>query len=45
MNGRVQQEIAGDIQYDTFGGADHPRPIPEINVIITGDRWPAPKVN
>ena len=32
----VKKEIAGDIQYDTFGGVDHYRPVPEVEVTIAG---------
>jgi hypothetical protein len=40
----VKQEISGDIQYDTFGGVDHLRPIPAAKASITGRLWrPATK--
>jgi hypothetical protein len=37
--GTIRKEIAGDIQYDTFGGVDHLRPVPEVEVKIGGDLW------
>jgi len=36
----VQQAISGDIEYDTYGGADHPRPAPKVRVTFTGNLWP-----
>ena len=41
VNGGIKQEISGDIQYDTFGGVDHPRPVPEVKVTFTGNLWPS----
>lgn len=37
--GTIKREIAGDIQYDTFGGTDHFRPVPEVVVKTGGDLW------
>jgi hypothetical protein len=30
---------SGPIQYDTYGGTDHPRPVPEVVVKIQGSLW------
>jgi hypothetical protein len=38
-NGLVKKEISGDIQYDTFGGVDHPRPAPKVKVSVDGELW------
>jgi hypothetical protein len=32
-------DIAGDLQYDTYGGIDHYRPKPAVRVTIDGDLW------
>jgi hypothetical protein len=37
----IHQKLAGDIEYDTYGGIDHPRPAPKVTVAITGGLWPA----
>jgi hypothetical protein len=37
--GTVRKEIAGDIQYDTFGGVDHFRSTPEPTVRVSGGLW------
>jgi hypothetical protein len=39
--GTVTRKLAGDIEYDTFGGVDHLRPAPEAHVTITGSLWSA----
>ncbi len=36
----TRQEISGDIQYDTFGGLDHLRPVPNVKVRFQGRLWP-----
>jgi len=33
---KLETFIAGDIQYDTYGGIDHPRPAPKVVPAITG---------
>ena len=30
---------SGPIRYDTYGGTDHPRPVPEVVVKIQGSLW------
>lgn len=40
-DGVVKQQVSGDIQYDTFGGVNHPRPVPGATVVFTGNLWPA----
>ena len=30
---------SGPIQYDTYGGEDHPRPVPKVAVMIRGSLW------
>lgn len=37
--GTIKQELAGDIQYDTAGGVDRLRPVPEARVEIGGNLW------
>ena len=39
--GTIKQKLAGDIEYDTYGGTDHPRPTPTVKVTITGTLWPS----
>ena len=39
VNGIVRREISGDIQYDTFGGMDHQRPVPAVKVSFAGELW------
>ncbi len=39
-NGKIVQQISGDVQYDTYGGIDHPRPEPKSVVTIKGTLWP-----
>lgn len=38
-NGAIRQQISGDIQYDTYGGVDHPRPVPNVKVNFSGRLW------
>ena len=38
-NRTVTLETAGDIQYDTWGGRDHYRPVPPVNVTFEGSLW------
>lgn len=40
--GVITQKLAGDIEYDTYGGIDHLRPAPKVKVTFTGTLWPAP---
>jgi hypothetical protein len=37
--GTIKQKLAADIEYDTYGGVDHPRPAPKAKVILTGGLW------
>lgn len=39
VNGTVKQKVSGDIHYDTYGGGDHWRPVPEVKVTIDGELW------
>jgi hypothetical protein len=39
-SGKACFDTSADIQYDTRGGVDHPRPAPKATVQITGDLWP-----
>lgn len=36
----VATELSGPIRYDTYGGHDHPRPVPDARVMVEGDLWP-----
>ena len=38
-DGTVTLETAGDIQYDTFGGTDHYRKPPAVNITLDGGLW------
>jgi len=38
-DGTATIETAGDIEYDTVGGQDVPRPTPKVNVAIEGNLW------
>jgi hypothetical protein len=42
-SGAISQKLAGDIEYDTYGGVDHHRPAPKVKVTLTGALWPALK--
>jgi len=39
VDGSIKKQISGDIQYDTYGGVDHLRPVPEVKVTVTGGLW------
>ena len=39
----VTCETSGNIQYDTYGGADHDRELPGVEISRTGDLWPVAK--
>jgi hypothetical protein len=41
--GAIKQKLVGDIEYDTYGGVDHPRPVPIVRATLTGPLWPPPK--
>jgi hypothetical protein len=41
-DGSVRKDVSGDLQYDTAGGVDRLRPVPEVTVTVTGDLWRAP---
>ena len=43
--GEIKQKLAGDIEYDTYGGIDHLRPVPKVKVSFTGTLWPPPGTN
>ncbi len=45
VNGSVKKEISGDIQYDTFGGVDHFRPVPEVKATVGGELWRQPRLS
>ena len=38
-DGEVRIDIAPVIQYDTYGGEDHPRPAPQATATWEGDLW------
>jgi hypothetical protein len=42
VNGSIRKETSGDIQYDTYGGVDHPRPVPKVKVSVDGELWQPP---
>ena len=43
-NGAIVKKISGDIEYDTYGGVDHARPVPDVKVDFSGRLWsPATK--
>ena len=39
----VTWETSGNIQYDTYGGTDHYRELPVVDLSCTGDLWPLVK--
>lgn len=45
VNGSVKKEISGDIQYETFGGVDHFRPVPEVKTTVGGELWRQPRLS
>ncbi|NLX97913.1 MAG: hypothetical protein GXY83_17255 [Rhodopirellula sp.] len=38
-NGIVTVKSCGNIQYDTYGGANHDRPLPQASATIQGSLW------
>lgn len=37
--GFITQKISGGIEYDTYGGVDHPRAVPNVKVDFSGRLW------
>jgi hypothetical protein len=38
-DGTTSSTVSGDIQYDTYGGENHPRAIPEVALTVSGSLW------
>jgi len=42
-DGVATLDLSGDIQYDTYGGQDYPRPVPAVRAKIDGKLWKVDK--